>query len=109
MRHVGYDMHVAPVPTRPGVLLKTEHFNVVRRLLNYTSNAELGRAIGMDRVTISRAEEGQLGERFIAGILALFAERKDELAAYGVGVAFDDLFEVGDKPVRASSDEESDS
>jgi len=101
LRHVSYDMHVAPVDVRPGVFLKTEHFSLVAKLLGHTSDAALSRAIGMDRNTISRAREGVIGERFIAAVLKAFGDRGEELTKYGVGVSFDDLFEIREKATTA--------
>lgn len=92
-------MDVPTVDVRAGVFLRTEHFALVARLLDLTTDAALSRAIGMDRITISRARDGIIGERFIAAVLSVFGERKDELANLGVGVGFDDLFEVRDKAV----------
>jgi len=83
------------------VFLRTEHFALVARLLDLTTDAALSRAIGMDRITISRARDGIIGERFIAAVLSVFSERKDELANLNVGVTFDDLFEIRDKAVSA--------
>lgn len=103
VRHVSYDMHVAPTApdVRAGVFLKTEHFALVAKLLDYTTDAALSRAIGMDRMTISRARNGIIGEQFIASVLRVFGERADELAKYSVGVAFEDLFEIRDKATAA--------
>lgn len=92
-------MDVPTVDVRAGVFLRTEHFALVARLLDLTTDAALSRAIGMDRITISRARDGIIGERFIAAVLSVFGDRKDELAPLGVGVTFDDLFEVRDKAV----------
>lgn len=90
-------MHVAPLDVRAGVYLKTDHFALVAKLLDFTTDAALSRAIGMDRITISRAREGIIGERFIAAVLSVFGERSEDLAKYGVDVRFEDLFEIRDK------------
>jgi hypothetical protein len=90
-------MHVAATDVRAGVFLRTNHFALVARLLNLTTDAALSRAIGMDRITISRARDGIIGERFIAAVLKAFGDRKADLAVLGVGVAFEDLFEIRDK------------
>lgn len=87
-------MDVPTVDVRAGVFLRTEHFALVARLLDLTTDAALSRAIGMDRITISRARDGIIGERFIAAVLSVFGQHEDELAKLGVGVKFDDLFEV---------------
>lgn len=93
-------MHVtAPEAVRAGVFLKVEHFNLVARLLDLDTDAAISRAIGMDRITISRARDGVLGERFIAAVLSAYGEHAEELAALNVAVAFEDLFEVRDKAV----------
>lgn len=83
------------------MFLKAEHLALVGRLLDLTTDAALSRAIGMDRVTISRARDGIIGERFIAAVLSAFSEHEAKLAKLGVGVKFDDFFEVGDKVVSA--------
>lgn len=90
-------MHVASAETRAGVFLKTEHFDLVARLLNLTSNMALGRVFGLNPETIGRARDGIIGEKFIAAILSYFSERADELAKYGVSARFDDLFEIREK------------
>lgn len=101
VQHVSYNMDVTypegRTDVRPGVLLRSEHFALVARLLNLNSDAALSRAIGMDRITISRAREGVIGERFIAAVLAAFAEHAGALGELGVGVKFEDLFEIGEK------------
>ena len=94
-------MHVVPVEARAGIFLKADHFALVAKLLGFTSDAALGRAFGMDPRTVSRAREGVIGERFIATVLHVFGEHKNELARYNVGVTFEDLFEVGDKAASA--------
>jgi predicted secreted protein len=94
-------MHVATAETRAGVFLKTEHFALVARLLNLTSDVALGRAVGLNPMTISRAREGVIGEKFIAAVLSYFAGRAEELAKYGVGARFDDLFEIAPKQAAA--------
>lgn len=94
VQHVSYNMHVTDPEVRPGVFLKVEHFNLAARLLGLDTDAAISRAIGMDRITISRARDGILGEKFIAAVLTVFGQRADELAALGVGVKFDDLFTV---------------
>jgi hypothetical protein len=90
-------MHVAPPLTRAGVFLKNEHFALVSRVLGFSSDAALSRVIGMDRMTIGRARDGVIGERFIAAVLSAFGGHKEELAALGVGVSFEDLFEIREK------------
>lgn len=82
---------------RAGVYLKIERFALVARILGHTTDAALGRAIGMTERTISRARDGVIGERFIAAVLATFGEHAPELAEYGIGVKFEDLFEVREK------------
>lgn len=99
--HVSTDMHVAPADTRAGVFLKTDHFALVARLLNLTSDAAIGRAIGVTTETVGRARKGVIGEKFIAAVLSTFGERAEELTKYSVTVAFEDLFEIRDKPVAA--------
>jgi hypothetical protein len=94
-------MYVAPAETRAGVFLQTEHFALVARLLNLTSNAALARAFGLNPETITRARDGIIGEKFIAAVLSYFAGRADELAKYGVSARFDDIFEIAPKPVTA--------
>jgi hypothetical protein len=94
-------MHVASAEPRAGVFLKTEHFALVARLLNLTSNAALARAFGLNPETITRARDGIIGEKFIAAVLSYFAARADELAKYGVSARFDDIFEIAPKPVTA--------
>ncbi|TWG21016.1 hypothetical protein FHX34_103545 [Actinoplanes teichomyceticus] len=97
-------MHVAPPPpveVRAGVFLKTDHFALVAKLLDLTTDAALSRAIKMDRITISRARDGIIGERFIAAVLSVFGEHAEKLAKYGVGVKFEDLFEIRDKAAAA--------
>jgi hypothetical protein len=94
-------MHVAPTEIRAGVFLRTEHFALVAQLLDLRTDAALSRAIGMDRITISRAREGVIGERFIAAVLKAFGEHEDRLRQLGVGVKFEDLFTIGDKQAPA--------
>jgi hypothetical protein len=94
-------MHVPQPDVRAGVFLKTEHFSLVARLLNLNTDAALSRAIGMDRITISRARDGIIGERFIAAVLRAFGEHEAELAKVGVGVKFEDLFAIGSKQAAA--------
>jgi hypothetical protein len=94
-------MHVAPADSRAGVFLKTEHFALVARLLNLTSDAALARSFGVNPMTISRAREGVIGEKFIAAVLKSYGEHADELAKYSIGVKFEDLFEVRDKAAAA--------
>jgi hypothetical protein len=94
---VSYNMHVAPPDIRAGVFLRTEHFALVAQLLDLRTDAALSRAIGMDRITISRAREGVIGERFIAAVLKAFGERAEELKKFDVSVKFEDLFTIGDK------------
>lgn len=95
------DTHVAPSGLRPGIYLKTERFALVARVLGYTSDAALGRAIGMTERTVGRARSGIIGEQFIASVLKAFGEREEELAQFGIEVKFEDLFEVGDKAVQS--------
>lgn len=87
-------MRVTAPEVRVGVFLKVNHFNLAARLLKLDTDAAIGRAIGMDRITISRARDGILGERFIAAVLYLFGEHVEELAALNVGVKFEDFFEI---------------
>lgn len=91
-------MHVVP-DVRAGVYLRTDRFALVARILGHTSDAALARAIGMTDRTVSRAREGVIGEQFIAAVLRTFGEHDAELAQYGVGVKFEDLFEIGEKQV----------
>ncbi len=86
---------------RAGVFLRSEHFALVARLLDLPSDAAISRAIGMDRLTIGRAREGVIGERFIAAVLRAFGEHEAELRKLGVGVKFEDLFTIGDKQAAA--------
>lgn len=95
------DTHVALPDVRAGVYLKVERFALVGRLLGWTSDVALGRAIGMTDRTVSRAREGVIGEQFIAAVLRTFGEREDELAEFNVGVKFEDLFEIRDKAAAA--------
>lgn len=97
VQHVSYNVHVTQADLRAGVFLKTDHFALVTRLLDLPSDAAIGRAIGMDRLTIGRAREGTIGERFIAAVLSAFGQHSEPLAALGVGVKFEDLFEIGEK------------
>jgi hypothetical protein len=97
VQHVSYNMDVTQPDLRAGVFLKTEHFALVAKLLDLPSDAAIGRAIGMDRLTIGRARDGIIGERFIAAVLSAFGQRAEALAELGVGVKFDDLFELGEK------------
>jgi hypothetical protein len=105
VQHVSYNMDVTPLEVqpdvRPGVHLRIDHFALVARLLDLTTDAALSRAIGMDRITIGRAREGVIGERFIAAVLSAFGQRADELGRLGVGVKFEDLFEIRDKQAAA--------
>jgi hypothetical protein len=98
VQHVSYNMDVThletPAEARAGVFLKIDHFALVAKLLNLNTDEALSRALGMNRITMSRARDGILGERFIAAVLYVFGKRATELAALGVGVKFDDLFEV---------------
>lgn len=96
-------MHVAasatPPETRAGVFLKTDHFALVARLLNLTSDAALARETGLNSETFRRAREGVIGEKFIAAVLSLFGEHAEQLSQFSVTVAFEDLFEIRDKAV----------
>lgn len=94
-------MDVAPPDVRAGVYLKVERFNLICRILGHTSDPTIGRSIGMTDRTVSRAREGVIGERFIAAVLKTFGEREEELAEYGIGVRFEDLFEIRDKQVTS--------
>lgn len=94
-------MDVAPPEVRAGVYLKVERFNLICRILGHTSELTIGRSIGMTVRTVSRAREGIIGERFIASVLKAFGEHEAELAEYGIGVHFEDLFELGDKQVTS--------
>ena len=93
-------MHVLP-DKRPGVYLKAEQFFLVARVLGHTSDAAVGRALGMTERTIRRAKAGIIGEQFIAAVLRTFGEHQEELAQLNINVAFDDLFEIGDKAASA--------
>lgn len=101
VQHVSYNMHVTAPETRAGVFLRTEHFALVAKLLDLTTDAALSRAIGMDRITIGRARDGIIGERFIAAVLSAFGQHADQLAKLGVGVTFEDLFEIREKATAA--------
>jgi hypothetical protein len=90
-------MHVTQADLRARVFLKTGHFALVAKLLDLPSDAAIGRAIGMDRLTIGRARDGVIGERFIAAVLSAFGQHADPLAKLGVGVKFEDLFSIGEK------------
>lgn len=90
-------MHVPPSDARAGVFLRTERFALVARVLGHTSDAALGRAIGMAERTVRRARDGVIGEQFIAAVLAAFGEHEADLAAHNIGVKFEDLFEVRGK------------
>jgi hypothetical protein len=94
-------MHVVPTDLRPGVFLKTTQFALVARILGHTSDAALGRAIGMSDKTIGRAREGVIGEQFIAAVLTAFGEHEELLKQYGISVKFEDLFEIGNKQAAA--------
>jgi hypothetical protein len=98
---VSYNVHVAEADVRAGVFLRNDHFALVTRLLKLETDAAISRAIGMDRITISRARDGILGERFIAAVMFLVGQHADELATFGVSVKFEDLFEVS--RVKAAS------
>lgn len=95
------DTHVAPAEVRAGVYLKVDRFALVARMLGYTSDAALGRAIGMTDRTVSRARDGVIGEQFIAAVLHTFGEREEELNQFGISVKFEDLFEIRDKAVAS--------
>lgn len=97
VQRVSYNMHVTQPDLRAGVFLKTDHFALVAKLLDLTTDAAIARAIGMDRLTIGRARDGIIGERFIAAVLSAFGQHAETLAGLGVGVKFDDLFQIGDK------------
>jgi hypothetical protein len=97
VQHVSYNMDVTQPDLRAGVFLKTDHFALVTKLLDLTSDAAIGRAIGMDRLTIGRARDGIIGERFIAAVLSTFGQHADTLSELGVGVQFEDLFQIGEK------------
>jgi predicted secreted protein len=90
-------MHVAPAESRAGVFLNTEHFALIARLLNLTSDAAIARAFRVNPITISRAREGVIGEKFIAAAVSYFGEHADELAKYSLGAKFEDLFEIREK------------
>lgn len=94
-------MDVAPPDVRAGVYLKVERFNLICRILGHTSDPTIGRFIGMTDRTVSRAREGIIGERFIAAVLRTFGEHEVELAEYGIGIRFEDLFEIRDKQVTS--------
>lgn len=94
-------MQVSLSSVRPGIYLKAERFALVARLLGCTSDAALGRVIGMTEKTISRARGGMIGEQFVAAVLKAFGEHEQQLAQFGVGVKFEDLFEVGDKAAQS--------
>jgi hypothetical protein len=93
-------MHVPISDVRAGVFLKSEHFALVARILGYTSDAALSRAIGVTDRTLRRVREGVIGEQFIAAVLRTFGEHSEELAQFGIEVKFEDLFEIRDKAVQ---------
>lgn len=87
---------LAATPVRWGVWLKPEQFALVTRVLGYTSEAELARVLGVDRITVGRAKAGDaVGHRFIAAVLSVFGRREAELSAMGVTAKFEDLFTIG--------------
>ncbi len=97
-------MHVAPTASgevRAGVFLKNEHLALVAKLLDLNTDTALGRTIGMDPRTISRARTGVIGEPFIAALLSAFAPHAEYLGQYNVGVRFEDFFAIGDKQAAA--------
>ena len=55
----------------------------------------------MTERTVGRARDGVIGERFIAAVLSAFGEHEEELATYGIGVKFEDLFEIREKASAA--------
>lgn len=99
VRHVSTDTDVALVDKRPAVFLKVDRFDLICRILDHTTDAAIARFIGMTEPTIPRARKGIIGEKFIAAVLKNFGERSDELAKYGIGTRFEDLFEIRDEPV----------
>lgn len=86
---------------RAGVYLKVERFDLICRILGHTSGPAVGRFIGMTDRTVDRARKGIIGEQFIAAVLKAIGEHEAELAELGIGVRFEDLFEIGDKQVAS--------
>lgn len=83
------------------IRLRYEQFELMARVLGYTSDNARARLIGTSAKSIYRARKGQLGIDVVAHILASLIDRRDELATYNLTPTFDALFEV----VRYESDE----
>lgn len=95
-------MDVVQVDLRAGVYLRKERFDLICRILGHTSDTAVGRFIGMTDKTVKRARDGILGEAFIASVLRAISEHQSQLAEYGIGVRFEDVFEIRDKQVVSS-------
>jgi hypothetical protein len=100
---VSLDTDVATPDTRARVYLRVERFNLIARTLGFQTTEATSRFVGISRRQVDRACKGDrvVGEGFIAAVLTAFAPHEAALRKLGIGVRFEDLFEIRNKEVAA--------
>lgn len=90
------DMRVQePESVRAAIRLKTEHFDLVTRVLGFDNDTARAYLIGMHPVTVGRVKRGAVaGVAFIANTIHALRRYAEELAKFNLTANLDDLFEV---------------
>jgi hypothetical protein len=83
--------------TRAGVLLRSDRFDLMTRVLGCGSDLARARFFNLDPKTLWSARQGRVGEKFIAQVLLVLGMHEAELAPLGLTPTFEELFEVRQK------------
>lgn len=83
--------------TRAGVLLRSDRFDLMTRVLGCESDLARSRFLHLDPKTLWSARQGRVGEKFIAQVLAVLARHEEQLGQLGLKPTFEELFEVREK------------
>lgn len=95
----------ATEPAAAAIRLRTEHFDLVTRILGFDNDTSRGHLIGMHAVSVTRVRRGgPLGTAFIANSLVALGRYAAELAKFNLTARFDDLFEVVEEPAAAGAE-----
>jgi hypothetical protein len=80
----------------PTVRLRHERFDLMLKVLGAEKPGQIAQILGVDRRTVTRAQNGQIGETFIAQTISSLKRHEATLARYGLHPTLDELFEVID-------------
>lgn len=83
--------------TRAGVLLRTDRFELMTRVLGCESDLARAKFLNVDPKTLRTARQGRVGEKFIAQVLSSLRTHEEQLGQLGLKPTFEELFEVREK------------